>query len=184
MTQSKQSGMSEEIRNKIIEEAENELVEAILQEFKYIGIDTSNWEYEFGDGNFAHEFIAKGVQSHLESLSHPQPSVVGDDVVYRILSKEEEPTSLGYPVEYLYNARIDKWMKPVPLSSLIPARVSEEVKEMEAAEGLIKSLRMEIELDERIHNADLETIKQLRKENDRLQSLIPKHTDSKEQEPK
>jgi hypothetical protein len=49
-------------------EIESQLVEEILSEFRRIGIDTSNWEYEFGDGNFAHEFIAAGVQSHIEAL--------------------------------------------------------------------------------------------------------------------
>jgi hypothetical protein len=47
---------------------EDRLVEDILSEFEKIGIDTSEWEYKFGDGNFAHEFIAAGVRDHIENL--------------------------------------------------------------------------------------------------------------------
>lgn len=47
---------------------ESDLVNEICKQFETIGIDTSNWEYEFGDGNFAAEFIKAGIQSHLEKL--------------------------------------------------------------------------------------------------------------------
>jgi hypothetical protein len=61
--------ISDEEKLQIETETENELVEEILHKFQDIGIDTSNWEYEFGDGNFAAEFIQAGIQSHLEKLS-------------------------------------------------------------------------------------------------------------------
>lgn len=57
---------------KQIAEAENELVENILSEFERIGIDTSEWEERFGDGNFAHEFIAAGIQFHLDKIIQSQ----------------------------------------------------------------------------------------------------------------
>ena len=64
---------------------ESELVEEILQKFEQIGIDTSEWEYKFGDGNFAADFIKLGVQSYLDSLNSPltksEASIVGGEVV-------------------------------------------------------------------------------------------------------
>lgn len=164
MTQSNQSNMSEEIKKQI-----EEIAQWVVDN-RYSGHTP-----RIHDRELYHTLIDK-----ITNLSHPQP--VGDEVVYVRCSAEETEMYESCPSGWWQDD--NGYWKPVPLSSLIPARVSEEVKEMEAAEGLIKSLRMEIELDERIHNADLETIKQLRKENDRLQSLIPKHTDSKEQEPK
>jgi hypothetical protein len=56
--------MTDQERNEI----ETELVEEILQKFQAIGIDTSEWEYKFGDGNFAAEFIQAGIKDHLEKL--------------------------------------------------------------------------------------------------------------------
>jgi hypothetical protein len=54
--------------SKELEEQESELVNEILQKFEEIGIDTSEWEYKFGDGNFAAEFIQAGIKDHLEKL--------------------------------------------------------------------------------------------------------------------
>jgi hypothetical protein len=64
--------------NKQVEQIESELVEEILRKFEEIGIDTSNWEYEFGDGNFAAEFIQAGIRSHLEKLNSQQNVQVSD----------------------------------------------------------------------------------------------------------
>lgn len=58
-----------------VTELENELVEDLLQKFEAIGIDTSTWEYEFGDGNSATEFIQAGIKSHLEKPAAIPPTV-------------------------------------------------------------------------------------------------------------
>lgn len=97
--------------NDHIEQIENELVEEILSEFRSIGIDTSNWEYEFGDGNNASEFIAAGIKSHLEKITpHPStPAPQGDNnIEFELTERVEACTSChgwgqkeegGYSVE-------------------------------------------------------------------------------------
>jgi hypothetical protein len=55
--------------SKELEELESELVNEILKKFEEIGIDTSEWEYKFGDGNFAAEFIQAGIKDHLEKIA-------------------------------------------------------------------------------------------------------------------
>lgn len=74
------------IDHKSADEIESELVEEILQKFEEIGIDTSEWEYKFGDGNSAADFIQLGIQSYLEKLNSEQVrssvgnSLEGEDV--------------------------------------------------------------------------------------------------------
>jgi hypothetical protein len=57
-----------------VDEIESNLVDEICRQFETIGIDTSEWEYKFGNGNFAAEFIKAGIQSHLEKITSPAPN--------------------------------------------------------------------------------------------------------------
>jgi hypothetical protein len=57
--------------NEIIEQVESDLVDEICQKFEELGINTSEWEYRFGDGNTTSEFIKAGIAWHLEKLNTP-----------------------------------------------------------------------------------------------------------------
>lgn len=51
----------------IISQTESDLVDEICQKFERIGINTSEWEYRFGDGHTAAEFIEAGIKWYLEN---------------------------------------------------------------------------------------------------------------------
>ena len=81
---------TEKLITEAVNQFESELVDEICQKFEAIGIDTSEWQYKFGDGKFAAEFIQAGIKDHLEkltasqSLSTPQ---VTDEEIERMAEK-------------------------------------------------------------------------------------------------
>jgi len=58
----------------IISQTESDLVDEICQKFERIGIDTSEWEYRFGDGHTAAEFIEAGIKWYLENKAEGSES--------------------------------------------------------------------------------------------------------------
>lgn len=55
-----------------VQKSEGDLIEDLMQKFEVIGIDTSTWEHEFGDGNSATEFIQAGIESYLQKFKNQE----------------------------------------------------------------------------------------------------------------